>query len=153
MNGKITHDFVVFLLCMKGGSFFASQNQKERNIMNFISRILVKHKLKLLIFILLGSLIRFLNLYSLTFYQKILDAYQSHLLDVHMILLYGSLLIVAVILGYIDNYPSQSLYQGLYLDFKRTALKKVSTIDYLTYQSIGIGQLIQQVRRRCSCIT
>ena len=45
------------------------------------------------------------------------------------LIIYGVLLIVSTILGYIENYPEQQVNNKLYLDFKLQALKKMKTIE------------------------
>ena len=106
----------------------------------------IKNNLKMIIFyILIGIIINFLNLYTVTYYQKILDAFQFKTLTLLPIIVYGILLIVSTILGYIENYPEQKLITKLYLDFKLQSLKKIKTIDYLEYQKIGTGKLSQKV--------
>ncbi len=106
----------------------------------------LKNNIKIIIFyIIIGITICFLDLYSITYYQKILDAFQFHTLTTTPLIIYGILLIISTILGYIDNYPEQQVYNKLYLDFKLQALKKMATIDYLEYQKIGTGKLAQKV--------
>ena len=106
----------------------------------------LKENLKMILFyILLGIIINFLDLYSVTFYQKILDAFQYGHLTIMLLIIYGFLLVISTILAYIDNYPTQQLTNKLYLDFKLQSLKKMKTIDYLEYQKIGTGRLSQKV--------
>lgn len=106
----------------------------------------LKQNLKMIIFyVVIGIAINFLDLYSVTFYQKILDAFDFHTLTLTPLLIYGVLLIVSTLLGYIENYPEQQVKNKLYLDFKLQALKKMKTIDYLEYQSLGTGLLTQKV--------
>ena len=106
----------------------------------------INNNLKMIIFyILIGITINFLDLYSITYYQKILDAFQYHTLTLVPLIIYGILLIVSTILGYIENYPEQQVKNKLYLDFKLQALKKMKYIDYLEYQKIGTGRLTQKV--------
>ena len=62
-----------------------------------------------------------------------------------MIIFYGTILLINAIIGYIDNYPNQKLFNKLYLEFKKQSLKKLKTIDYQAYQKIGTGRLSQQV--------
>ncbi|MBR3161344.1 MAG: ABC transporter ATP-binding protein [Bacilli bacterium] len=106
----------------------------------------IKNNLKMILFyVLIGITINFLDLYSITYYQKILDAFQYHALTLVPLIIYGILLIVSTILGYIENYPEQQLKNKLYLDFKLQSLKKMKSIDYLEYQKIGTGRLTQKV--------
>ena len=106
----------------------------------------IKNNLKMIIFyVLIGIIINFLDLYSVTYYQKILDAFQFRNLTLFPLITYGILLLISTILGYIENYPEQQVKNKLYLDFKLQSLKKMKTIDYLEYQKIGTGRLTQKV--------
>lgn len=105
----------------------------------------IKNNLKMIIFyILIGIIINFLDLYSVTYYQKILDAFQFQTLTIVPLITYGVLLLISTILGYIENYPEQQVKNKLYLDFKLQSLKKMKSIDYLEYQKIGTGRLTQK---------
>jgi len=105
----------------------------------------IKNNLKMIIFyVLIGIIINFLDLYSVTYYQKILDAFQFHTLTIVPLIIYGVLLLISTILGYVENYPEQQLKNKLYLDFKLQSLKKMKSIDYLEYQKIGTGRLTQK---------
>ena len=106
----------------------------------------IKNNFKIITFyVLIGIIINFLDLYSITYYQKILDAYQFKTLTLTPLIIYGVLLIISTILGYIENYPEQHVKNGLYFDFKLQALRKMKTIDYQEYQKLGTGRLIQRV--------
>ena len=106
----------------------------------------IKNNQKMIIFyLLIGIVINFLDLYTITYYQKILDAFQYQTLTILPLVIYGILLVISTILGYIENYPEQQVKNKLYLDFKLQSLKKMKTIDYLEYQKIGTGKLTQKV--------
>ena len=106
----------------------------------------IKNNLKMIVFyVMIGVVINFLDLYLVTYYQKILDAFQFGTLTILPLVIYGVLLIVSTILGYVENYPEQQVKNKLYLDFKLQSLKKMNTIDYLSYQKIGTGRLTQKV--------
>lgn len=105
----------------------------------------IKNNLKMILFyVLIGIIINFLDLYSVTYYQKILDAFQFQTLTIVPLITYGVLLLISTILGYIENYPEQQVKNKLYLDFKLQSLKKMKSIDYLEYQKIGTGRLTQK---------
>ena len=75
----------------------------------------IKNNLKMIIFyVLIGIIINFLDLYSVTYYQKILDSFQFKTLTLTPLIIYGLLLIIATILGYIENYPEQQVKNKLY---------------------------------------
>lgn len=106
----------------------------------------LKNNFKMIVFyVLIGIVINFLDLYSVTYYQKILDAFQFQTLTLIPLIVYGILLLISTILGYIENYPEQQVKNKIYLDFKLQSLKKMKTIDYLEYQKIGTGRLAQKV--------
>lgn len=106
----------------------------------------INNNLKMIVFyVMIGVVINFLDLYLVTYYQKILDAFQFGTLSILPLVIYGVLLIVSTILGYVENYPEQQVKNKLYLDFKLQSLKKMKTIDYLSYQKIGTGCLTQKV--------
>ena len=106
----------------------------------------INNNLKMILFyVLMGIFINFLNLYSITYYQKILDEFQFQTLTLIPLIIYGILLLISTILGYIENYPEQQVKNKLYFDFKLQALKKMKSIDYLEYQKIGTGRFTQKV--------
>ena len=106
----------------------------------------LKNNLKIILFyVLIGIVINFLNLYGITYYQKILDEFQYGTLTFIPLIIYGLLLVISTMLGFIENYPEQQVSNKLYLDFKLQSLKKMKTIDYLEYQKMGTGRLIQKV--------
>jgi len=111
----------------------------------------LKNNLKMIVFyVTIGVMINFINLYSITYYQKILDAFQYQTLTLIPIVTYGVLLIISTVLGYVENYPDQQVKNKLYLDFKLQALRKMTSIDYLEYQKIGTGRLTQKVENGAS---
>ena len=70
----------------------------------------INNNLKMIIFyVLIGIIINFLDLYSVTYYQKILDAFQFQTLTIVPLIIYGVLLLISTILGYIENYPEQQV--------------------------------------------
>lgn len=113
--------------------------------MKYVKEVIKENFFMILFYGLIGIAITFLDLYSVTYYQKILDAFQFHTLTVTPLVIYGVLLLVSTVLGYIENYPEQQVKNKLYLDFKLQAIKKMKTIDYLSYQKIGTGRLTQKV--------
>ena len=113
--------------------------------MKLFKEVLKNNQKMIIFYIVIGITINFLNLYSVTYYQKILDAFQYQNLTITPLIIYGVLLIVSTILGYLENYPEQQVKNKLYLDFKLQALNKMKTIDYLEYQKLGTGKLTQKV--------
>ncbi len=121
--------------------------------MKLFKQVLEKNKKILILYLSIGILLTFLELYQVTYYQKILDAFQNQTLTIKPIIIYGILLLILTILGYIDNYPEQKLKHGLYLDFKLQSLRKMKTIDYLEYQKLGTGNLIQKIEEGATSST
>ena len=74
----------------------------------------LKNNLKMIVFyVTIGVMINFINLYSITYYQKILDAFQYQTLTFIPIVTYGVLLIISTVLGYVENYPDQQVKNKL----------------------------------------
>ena len=113
--------------------------------MKLFKEVITNNKKMIIFYVAIGIIINFLELYSVTYYQKILDAFQFKTLTIVPLIIYGVLLLISTILGYVENYPEQQVKNKLYLDFKLQALKKMKTIDYLEYQKIGTGRLSQRV--------
>lgn len=121
--------------------------------MKLFKQVLEKNKKVLILYLLIGISMTFLELYLVTYYQKILDAFQYQTLTLKPIIIYGVLLIISTVFGYLDNYPEQKLKHGLYLDFKLQSLRKMQTIDYLEYQKLGTGNLIQKIEEGATSST
>ena len=113
--------------------------------MKLFKEVLRENFKMILFYVIIGIVINFLELYSVTYYQKLLDSFQVGNLTLVPLIIYGVILIVSTILGYVENYPEQQVKNKLYLDFKLQSLKKMKTIDYLEYLSIGTGKLTQNV--------
>lgn len=112
--------------------------------MKLFKEVIVNNKKMIVFYVLIGIVINFLDLYGVTYYQKILDAFQYETLTIMPLIIYGGLLIISTFLGYVENYPEQQVKNKLYLDFKIQVLKKMKSIDYLEYQKIGTGKLSQK---------
>ena len=107
--------------------------------------ILKKKKLWIILYILLGVVLALLNAFSASYFQKVLDNFSDRTLSMITICIYGLVLMVICLLNYFDEYPSCHLSESIYLDFKLKALRKISTIDYKCYESLGTGNLIQKI--------
>lgn len=112
--------------------------------------ILIKKKLWITIYILLGIVLALLNSFSARYFQKVLDDFGDNTLSITTLCIYGIVLVLVCGLNYFDEYPSSELSQSIYLDFKLKALRKMSTIDYRHYQSLGTGSLIQKIENGAS---
>lgn len=107
--------------------------------------LIKKHKWNIILFLCLGFLTAFLTGYSADYFQVIIDHLDDGILTLQEIIFYGALLLFLFVFNYIDEYPSRKLEHGIYLDLKTKALEKISRIDYLAYQKIGTGALVQQI--------
>lgn len=113
--------------------------------MKYLQEIIKKNKIWIIIYIILGIGLSFLANYSVSYFQKLIDRFTAGTLTLSGILFYCGLLLILCIASYLDEYPHQKLNNGIYLDLKLMALKKTSRIDYLAYQSLGTGKLIQRI--------
>ena len=107
--------------------------------------ILNNKKVLIIIYVLLGVVLALLNSFSASYFQKVLDDFSSNKLSITTLLIYSFVLIIICGLNYADEYPGCKLSESIYLDFKLKALKKMSTIDYKYYQSLGTGNLVQKI--------
>lgn len=97
-------------------------------------------------FLIAGILQTFIGLYAISYFQRLIDslteAYQFE--DVLPVFWgYVTLMLANHMLIYLGGYPSSLLNHGAYQWAKVNAMKKVARIDYLAYQDLGIGQLVQ----------
>ena len=76
-----------FLLFVKGGSFCISQEREEK--MNLFKEVLRKNLKMIVFYVIIGIIINFIDLYSVTYYQKILDAFQFKTLTIVPLIIYG----------------------------------------------------------------
>ncbi|OOM74960.1 lipid A export ATP-binding/permease protein MsbA [Clostridium puniceum] len=86
-----------------------------------------------------------LNSFSANYFQKVLDDFGANTLTITTLCIYGFVLVIICGLNYIDEYPSCKLSESIYLDLKLKALRKMSTIEYKYYQSLGTGNLVQKI--------
>lgn len=113
--------------------------------MSTIKEVLKENRKSVVFYIITGLLIAFLTNYKIKLFQQIIDAFTNRTITISIIFNYGIVLISYYLLNYIDEYPAKKLENGIYLDFKILALKKLSRIQYIEYQSLGIGKLTQKI--------
>ena len=113
--------------------------------MMYLKEIVKKNKVWIGLYIVVGIVLAFLTNLSANYYQQLIDHFTAGTLTFRFIIIYGSVLLLICIGNYLDEYPSRKLENGIYLDLKVQALKKVSHIDYQTYQSLGTGALLQKI--------
>jgi ATP-binding cassette, subfamily B, bacterial len=118
--------------------------------MKYLVEIIKKNKLLVSIYLLSGILIAYLNNYNASFFQRIIDRFGNGTLAISTIIIYGVVLSVICILNYLDEYPGRKLEHGIFLDLKLKALKKMRTIDYQIYQTLGTGKLVQRIENGAS---
>ncbi|MFA6076197.1 MAG: ABC transporter ATP-binding protein [Negativicutes bacterium] len=102
-----------------------------------------------------GIVTALLSAFGIVYFQKILDliavhgAYSSlHAVLVALgvpVIIYALLMISQCVIAYLDTYPETKLDFGIYLHFKLAAIRKVSRIDFSSYQNYGTGQIMQLV--------
>ena len=66
--------------------------------MKLFKEVIINNKNMIIFYILIGIVINFLELYSVTYYQKILDSFQYKTLTIMPLIIYGILLIISTIL-------------------------------------------------------
>ena len=113
--------------------------------MKYLLEIAKKEKLLVIIYITLGISIELLNSFSANYYQNLIDRFNNGTISFCIIFIYGAVLITLSLLRYIDEYPGRKLEHSFFLDLKLKALEKMSKIDYLEYQKLGTGKLIQKI--------
>ena len=118
--------------------------------MHYSREILKKNRIWVFIYISLGIFNAFLANYKADFFQRVIDGLADQTLAFSSIILYGVILLVNYCMNYLDNYPETKLDHGIYMDFKLLALRKISTIDYVEYQKIGTGKLVQRIENGAS---
>ena len=118
--------------------------------MHYSREILKKNRIWVFFYISLGIFNAFLANYKADFFQRVIDGLADQTLAFSSIILYGVILLVNYCMNYLDNYPETKLDHGIYLDFKLLALRKISTIDYVEYQKIGTGKLVQRIENGAS---
>lgn len=96
-------------------------------------------------YILMGLIRAFLNTFSSSSLQNLIDHFTLGDLRAWHITVYGSALILLYIFNYLDEYPARKLENGIRLSLKTTALKKLAVIDYLAYTKLGTGKMIQRI--------
>jgi len=110
--------------------------------------VLKKFKAMSLFYVLNGIVQILAASLSVVYLQKLIDKLpQSNRYNdlITIIIVYGVLLLVDCLLSYVDEYPYRMLSNGIYHEIKILSLKKISKIDYVSYQGIGTGSLVQLI--------
>lgn len=118
--------------------------------MNYLIDIVKKNKLMVLSYIFSGILIAFLSSFNANYFKKLIDKFSDGSLTAGVIVIYGVVLVAICVFSYLDEYPGRNLEHGIFLDLKLKALKKISRIAYLEYQTMGTGKLVQRIENGAS---
>lgn len=121
--------------------------------MQYFKEIVRKNRKLIIVYIVLGISLAFLENYSAQYFETLIDGFNDRTLSLGRILIYGGILILICILNYLDEYPNCKLEKKLYIDFKLMALRKISRIDYECYEELGTGMLIQKIENGASAGT
>ena len=113
--------------------------------MKHLKRIAKKYKSLMLLYLMMGLAIAFLQSFGSRYFQIVIDNFSTNTLTIKNIVIYGSAIIALYIVCYLSNYPERKLNHIIELSLKTNALRKMSVIDYLSYVKIGTGTLIQRI--------
>ena len=105
-----------------------------------------EYRWALAIFLAAGISQTFIGLYAISYFQRLIDGLTRarQFGDVSGVLWgYVTLILANHALIYLGGYPYSLLNNGAYQWAKLRAMKKVARIDYLAYQNLGTGQLVQ----------
>ena len=113
--------------------------------MKLFSKYLQRHYPMMALFVVLGILSAFLSAFSASLLEDVLDAFTARALGLPLILTYGGALVALCLVNYAINLPEGRLSNGIYLDLKLAALRKMETLDFRTYVTLGTGALVQRI--------
>ncbi len=105
-----------------------------------------EYRWALAFFLIVGISQTVVGLFAISYFQRLIDSLsQAHQFSdvLGVFVWYVSLMLSNHILIYLQGYPSSLLNNGSYQWVKLRAMKKIARIDYLAYQNLGTGQLIQ----------
>lgn len=126
-----------------------------------IKKTILKYKWLSIAVIAIGILISVCSVFSILYYQQLLDAITEGLKMndrvagiLNYILMplffYSIFMIGDCILNYLYGYPQTKLSNSIYQNFKICAVDKISKADYRSLQNFGTGQIIQVVENGAS---
>ena len=113
--------------------------------MKLCSKYLRRHYPMMALFVVLGIAAAFLSAFCASLLEDVLDAFTARSLALPLILAYGGALIALCLVNYALNLPEGRLSNGIYLDLKLAALRKMETLDFRTYVTLGTGSLVQRI--------
>ena len=118
----------------------------NRIIFKTILAICKDYWLVLAAILVVGISQTFVGMYSLVFFQRLLDGFPSARQFSDLLpLLVGYIGLTAVNHGliYLEGYPTSILNAGAVQWVKLKAMRKIASIDFLAYEDMGTGNLIQ----------
>ena len=113
--------------------------------MRYMKEILRKNRNWIIVHLAIGLFNAFMANYKTGYFQKVIDGLADRTVNVREILFYGAILFVNYGMNYLDEFPAAKLRNEIYLDFKLLALLKIEKADYVEYQKLGTGKLVQQI--------
>ena len=113
--------------------------------MKLCSKYLRRHYPMMALFVVLGIAAAFLSAFCASLLEDVLDAFTARSLALPLILAYGGALVALCLVNYALNLPEGRLSNGIYLDLKLAALRKMETLDFRTYVTLGTGSLVQRI--------
>ena len=113
--------------------------------MRYMKEILRKNRNWIIVHLAIGLFNAFMANYKTGYFQKVIDGLADRTVNVREILFYGAILFVNYGMNYLDEFPAAKLRNEIYLDFKLLALQKIEKADYVEYQKLGTGKLVQQI--------
>lgn len=118
--------------------------------MRYMKEILKNNQRWIAAYLAIGVFNAFMANFKADYFQRIVDGLTGRTITFDAILFYGVVLFVHYGMNYLDEYPSSKLANGIYLDFKLLALRKIGRMDYAEYQKLGTGRLVQQIENGAS---
>lgn len=118
--------------------------------MKHLKKIARKYKLLIIVYLIIGFAQTFLQSFSASYFQKVIDNFTNDILTTANIAIYGAVMILFYVISYLDEYPGRKLEHSIGLSLKTNALRKMSVIDYLSYVKLGTGTLIQRIENGAS---
>ncbi|MCP4162684.1 MAG: ABC transporter ATP-binding protein [Deltaproteobacteria bacterium] len=122
---------------------------------SIVLKALYQYKWYVLITIVVNFTGHFFLCYSTVIFKNLIDSIESlsHLNEIVPVVAFFILLnLLEITLSYLDEYPFRVLDTGLYQWAKVQAIKKISYIDYQSYNTLGTGNLIQRIENGATAV-
>ncbi len=118
--------------------------------MKHLQKVAEKYKALITVYLMMGLTQTFLQSFNANYFQKVVDNFTEGVLTAGNIMIYGSVMLLLIIVCYLIEYPQRKLENGMRLSLKMSALQKVAVMDYLSYVRLGTGSLIQRIENGAS---